>query len=1047
MLGVIAVLPQHNLTARQLQGRNLGVANGLSDQRVHCLLRDTRGFLWIGTAEGLNKYDGYTFRHYHSEPFSKGRLRCDAISSICEDVTGAIWVGTHGGGIGIIDRRTDSVATLSHTPEGSGLQSNDIQVMVIDNITLWVLYVNGSLDAIDTRTREVRNKGVPLPSHAYAIRGAQVDGRGSIVFDAAQMSHRYDTLSGSCRPIVAAIPNQEAMAFVRPIARMGEQTWMAFVWPRRTASALIAEVDIRAGHIITLLGSVPAVSILCAHKDISGNLFIGTPDGLITLHTQDGRLQRYGDGSSGHTPRQRIESIARGLNGEVWVGTGDGVYSMQPAESPFTTFPLLKSGEQGTMMAARALATDRHGRVWAGSDNSQLFVLDTIPGKFLPLALRKSDRGRLPTWSANRIAPGHDDHTMWATTSGASLLRIDINSKTIDAPLIHSGISTAPLGGNAYGLWVDKDSSVWFGRSMVATEHPGSDTVNSGAALIHYYPVNGRSVSYRCSDAARSYSGSQAVWTIFCDSRNTLWIGTPDGLFRFDRVTETFKHIVHNPDDSTSIGGNNVWSIYEDSHGRLWCGTWGGGLNLFDRETETFRHFTKEGGLPSSHIQAIIEDNNARIWFSTNSGLGCLNPVTGLAQHIEFYDGAGLDTYWPNACAKDARGNLYFGGASGVTCVNPERLWDRAPSSRIMITGLSVFGNRRLAEMDSGTTVTLQTDEHFISFEFSDLASGRTDQTRYTYMLEGVDKDWVHTESRFASYTNVSPGTYTFTVRSSNSVNALNECSSIVTLVIPAPVWMRGWFVSVACLVVAGLAGAHLFRRSIRRTREEERIDAAREVERLEIASDLHDGPLQDLYALRFVLFSDSPDRISQLDQELSSIRSSLRAISTKLLPLRFERGVHTQLHSLVETMQQNYPGITFSLTTEGNDTNTDGQNRALYRIVRTLLFNVVRHARATECSVSYVCNDRGTTVVVHDNGRGFVVNADRAPATTHGGSTHGLLLCKTYAHALGATLIIESTPGKGTMVRTEVLHPGLARFLPARWRGWKRNSGIHTSK
>jgi len=280
------------------------------------------------------------------------------------------------------------------------------------------------------------------------------------------------------------------------------------------------------------------------------------------------------------------------------------------------------------------------------------------------------------------------------------------------------------------------------------------------------------------------------------DSRGDLWIGTNGGVCRWIPQTNSFKQYRNDPKNPRSVCGNNIWWIYQDGAGRLWVTAFGGGLSLYHPETDDFTSITMKEGLPTTSVVGVLDDEQGRLWISTNAGLVLYDPEKG--QVLRVYDeGDGLQSkeFSYKALFKASDGELFFGGIYGLNSFYPSKLKDNPYIPPIAITSVRIFDREVRSEMFDGDTIEITYDENFLSFEFAALDYTNPSKNRYAYMLEGVDRDWVNCGSRrYVSYTNLDPGVYQFRVKGSNNDGLWNEHGASITLRILPPWWMTTWF-------------------------------------------------------------------------------------------------------------------------------------------------------------------------------------------------------------------------------------------------------------
>ena len=319
-----------------------------------------------------------------------------------------------------------------------------------------------------------------------------------------------------------------------------------------------------------------------------------------------------------------------------------------------------------------------------------------------------------------------------------------------------------------------------------------------------------------------------------------LWIGTNGGgLNRFDRDTETFIHYQGDPNKPNSLSHNSVFSIYEDKAGILWIGTFGGGLNKFDRDTETFIHFTEKDGLQNDVIYGILPDTGGNLWLSTNKGLSKFNPQTETFRNYDVNDGLQSNEFNVGAYCKSKSGEMFFGGINGFNRFHPDSVKDNPHIPPIILTAFKKFNkivkfDKAIFEIDE---IELSYKDNFFSFEFAALDYTNPEKNQYAYKLEGFNEDWIFCgNTRNATYTNLDPGAYIFRVKGSNNDGIWNEAGVSVKIIITPPFWKTWSFITLSGVSFI-LIGLVVYRRRVNA-----KLEKARIISELKAAHDMQMG-------------------------------------------------------------------------------------------------------------------------------------------------------------------------------------------------------------
>jgi signal transduction histidine kinase/streptogramin lyase len=408
---------------------------------------------------------------------------------------------------------------------------------------------------------------------------------------------------------------------------------------------------------------------------------------------------------------------------------------------------------------------------------------------------------------------------------------------------------------------------------------------------------------------------NNSVFPIYEDRSGTLWVGTySGGLNKFDLTTKTFERFTNNPKNQKSISNNMVLSLYQDRSGTLWIGTLGG-LNRFDLATKTFTYFTVKDGLPNDCIYGILADQSDNLWLSTNNGLCKFNPKRLTFRNYDVTDGLQGNEFNSGAYHRGSDGKFYFGGNNGFNAFFPDSIKDNPYIPPIVITDFKIFEksvNYGLIPHD----IVLNYDQNFFSFEFSALNFILPEKNQYAYQMVGFDKDWIYSGTRrYASYTNLHPGTYTLRLKGSNNDGVWNEQGISIKVVINPPWWLTWWFRGALVVGLATAAiGVYLFRtRQIRQTNKRLKVLVEERTKELETKNWELKEKNEEIAAQNEELVQSEEEISSQRDQlatqneELNASREELAAQNDRL----------RDAQSMIEEQNQNLEGEVAKRTLE----------------------------------------------------------------------------------------------------------------------------------
>ncbi|HTR29351.1 MAG TPA: two-component regulator propeller domain-containing protein [Puia sp.] len=790
-----------------LKFSHIGTEVGLSQNNVTCILRDRQGFMWFGTRDGLNRYDGYDFDVYKNEPEDSSSLSSNFVTSIMQDRKGDIWVGTWGGGLdrfdlekrrfirygGVIhsdfinalleddkgriwigsndhgvwvfDPQTGKVALLTSMPGDPGsLSDNDVQTILEDHEhRIWIGTSRGGINLFDPGTHSVHVFG-----HHDGDTGSLASNTIAKLFEDAQQRIWVGTREGG-------------LDLYDP--RHG--TFRHFRNDPRNPGTLARNV------------------VLSLEDDDQGNLWVGTENGGLSILDKDLKTFRtyaHDDIDNTSLANNSVYSLYRDPQGNMWIGTYDGGIDLfSKSANKFTHYKHSSSPQSLSNNLVLDILEDKQ-HLWIGTDGGGLDQMDRRTGKFTHFYQGAPDGRGI---GGNNVLCLYEDAAgnIWAGTWGNGITVIGKNGKFV-RQYRHSDADSNSLGGNnVYSIIDDGEGTIW-----VATYGEGLSQFNTRTGGFHHY-------KHLATDP--NSPGSDRLHTCLSDSNGILWIGTFDGgLDRLDEYTGMFKHFVHEP-GKNSLSNNTVNYVYADSRHNFWVCT-ADGLNLMDRKTGRFTVFGTRDGLPSAVIFGILEDDNGKLWISTNNGLSRFDPETRQFKNFSVADGLQSNQFKAHACYKSATGALYFGGVNGFNKFYPDSIRDDPFDPPLLITGFSVF-NKEVPIGDSAHPSPLSKDitmtreirlpynSSVISFEFGSLNYTVTEKKHYAYRLDGFDDAWndVGTK-RTATYTNLDPGTYTLQVKGWDNDGNWSPTLATLKLTVTPPFWQTWWFRMLAAIFIFG---------------------------------------------------------------------------------------------------------------------------------------------------------------------------------------------------------------------------------------------------
>ncbi|NJC97296.1 MAG: GAF domain-containing protein [Anaerolineae bacterium] len=805
---------------------HIGIEQGLSQSSVRIIFQDSIGFLWFGTEDGLNRYDGYSFKTYKPDPDSSNSLSDRWITSIVEDRDGYLWIGTRHGGLNRYDPRSESFTQFRNIDsDPTSLVDDHVNVLYLDrDDNLWVGTPKG-LDLYD-RTGAHFTHFSYNPTKPESLTGKNItviyqDSRGRYwIGTTAGGLNRFDPQSRTFVPYQHNPDDENSISndYVTAIAESLNST--LWIGTRGGLNRFEPETGKfqRFTHSNVDKQTISSDMVTSLLIDGTGNLWVGTTEGLDRWIPIGSRfIHYYNDPSfSQSLSNNYILSILEDRGGVLWFGTyGGGVNKYDRQRDRFAYYRHIPDNPNtlsGNFIYS--IYVDSDGYAWIGTFGSGL-------NRFTPSTQQvihyKHNEEKTNTLISDVVYSLDEDQDgfLWIGTWNG-LDRMDRQTGRI-THFQRDSSKPESLSANAvYEVFVDSRNNVWVGTAS------GLDLFDRDTRTFkHYSPQVGN---------PNSLSGS-VVDVIREDSDGNLWIGTADsGLNRFDPETETFTQYRSNPKDTLSLSNDTVLSIHQDQKGRLWVGTFGGGLNLYDPKTETFTYLLEKDGLPNGVVYGILEDDQGYLWLSTNYGISRFDPETRTFRNFDANDGLQSNEFNSGAFAKGRNGELYFGGINGLTVFHPSAIVENSYLPQVTLTSITEDDTPVVTDrsVETAKQVVLKWPQNSIEFEFAALSYNQPNKNRYAYILEDFDTNWHYIGTkRDGRYTNLPGGEYTLLLKAANSDGVWNETPLRIAVTVIPPFWQTLWFrILLGVVAVAAVAvGIRVRTRSVQeRNRELERL-------------------------------------------------------------------------------------------------------------------------------------------------------------------------------------------------------------------------------
>ena len=760
----------------QVHFRTFGPARGLSQATARAMVQDRSGFVWIGTQDGLNRFDGYEFRVYKADRDDPRSLSQNHVWALATDADGSLWIGTQAGGLSHYDPMLDRFTNFRNEPGGSSaIASNHVTALLIDRDNrLWVANSAGRMQWFDRPKNDLVDTPLAIQPALRMIRCMLQSADGRVWFGSRDGLWRV----GSDGEGLQEVRNRKGESLdVYALA----QTPDGSIWVGVAETGLyqLAETGEVVQHFDQAASAEEnglhdrAVRALLADAD--GGLWVGgNSRGLARLDPAHRDFTHYGhDPAREHTvASSRLASLMRERSGTLFVGSWANGFSVHDPRTEVFTRIESKAGDPRTLPSRLALTVwgDADGTLWVGVlEGGGLVHLDLKRGVIARHVHDPQDPGSLSHDFVQFITRTRDG-SLWVATQGGGLNRLRRGSARFEH-FRHDPLDPRTLADDAVlFLYEDRAGTLWVG-----TSNQGLDELCAGCTdFIHHRhdPLgNEKSTSL----------GGDTVGHIVETPRGELWLGLRSGgLDRFNRASGRFEHFHFDRNDPSSVGSDAISTLAVDSRGELWIGTQGGGIShlLRDRDGEPrFETFGAKQGLAAEAIGAIMEDSRGRLWISTTLGISRFDREHNSFVNFGAHDGTLSSGYWINGATRLPGGLMVFSGLDGISVFDPLRVELPPPptpiATRLLLQNVPVSLRWRDAESPMETSlwlggkVELRHNQDNVTFEFAAFEFSDPESIRYSYRLDGHDPQWIETGAnrRFATYTNLPAGSYQLLVR------------------------------------------------------------------------------------------------------------------------------------------------------------------------------------------------------------------------------------------------------------------------------------------
>ncbi len=807
--------------APTLRFEHLTEKHGLSENRVTCILQDREGFMWFGTNYGLNKYDGYNFTAFKYDPNDPAHtMQGHAPQLIHEDQESNLWVAAYGGGgLNKINKRTGSVKAFAN-PTAIIFSS-----LHVDRQGFFWFGTERGLVRFNPNTE----KFIRYSNADAATLAVAEDSSGRVWTFGTGISY-FERHTGKYTRLPQRLFADSTFSF--SAAHLDKQglLWIGTkgkgLFTLDTKASLLQLTPYNPGGLVN-----QNINNKGIYEDADGVIWLATTEGLQRIDRQTKAVTTYRSDPAlpGTLSNNNVRCVYKDRQGTLWVGTDNGINKVVAHRKPFSAHQVQITSSP-VLLPENWIATivvDRIGMVWLGNEQTGLYQFNPRSRQFTHVEANPADPGSLSSEGVRAI---YEDRSgrLWVSTREALHQRDGATGKFIRYPTKFPVIA----------LDEDPSGTLWTaGRA------------NSLNGAIAYLDSATRQFRYYYQADNGKGLNDPEVYNLMASRTGDIWASTGSGLNRLNPKTGKFTY--YTPNDPFTAGHFNdrvALALYEDAQGIIWAGTAKSGLNRFDPRTNTFTYFTTREGLPSNQILSIISASKDYLWLGTNQGLSRFNPGAKTFRNYDPSDGL-PSTKFALRSVSQRNGKLLFGTFNGFVVFHPDSIHDNTTPPPVYLTGLKVLEKSRPFPEDR---LELPYDENFLSFEYVALNYDAPEKNQYAYRLVGLDNDWIYSGTRrYASYTGLSPGTYTFRVKASNNDGIWNEQGATLRVIILPPWWRTWWaYTLYTLLFIAGIWSFIAYRsRALRRENRLLEEKVALRTEQLEHKSNELEHSLENLKA------------------------------------------------------------------------------------------------------------------------------------------------------------------------------------------------------
>ncbi len=785
--GIGYVTANHISPEEQIYFKKIGISDGLSQATVNCFLEDHHGFIWIGTDDGLNRFDGVNFKIYRSGKAEKGGLSNSTVVHILEQPKGVLWVCTTYG----LNKLSIMTGEIVHYTDSS--INNHFSSVLYDTLNniLWIAANEGGVKYLDIAEDEIKSIDDPTLNFGVVRYLLLLDEENLLIGTLSRGIYKLNTKSKTVEPFLNddALHGNLPRNKIRKIIRSGDK----LVFGIEGAGVFFYNLKTHTSRIISQQNSnLSTNQIYTLGKDASGNILVGTDQGglnIIDKKNMSVKVYKHDEFDFRSISSDVIRSIFTDSQSNIWIGTYYGGINYINKQSRgiyyYGKHPLKPNSLSNNHVTAFELADD--GGMWVGTDGGGLNHFKN--GKFWTITKGAS------------IKDLNDNVIMCLKKSGDGKLYIGtfrgglnvLENGRVEKYTSSSNDPSAISDNAVWAIQIDKEGNVWLGT-------------NNG--LNKFDPETKKFTVFKPILDDTYQNSRNNTRSLLIDSKGNLWVGTFGGLGKFNIEDEKYEYFINTRDDGSGLGNDIIVKILEGHDNKLWLGTYGGGLNKFDPETGSLKVYDDKNGLPSNIIQSIELDSHKFLWVSTMKGLARFDPDNETTQILDESYGLQGTVFKHNSSFQTDDGYMYFGGIRGFNIFHPDSITFPIVSGNIIFTDFQIFdhplkqGIMNLNHAGEKKISISYRDSRYFTVYFSIPNYVIAKKINFAYQLAGFEDTWHYIgNERKITFTGLGPGDYELRIKVSSN-NIWSDSYDKLSISIVPPFYRRADFIAFCVLLV-----------------------------------------------------------------------------------------------------------------------------------------------------------------------------------------------------------------------------------------------------